>query len=1069
MRLTVALLIASTALAWGQPAEIDPADETLLLRQPTMSATHVAFTYGNELWVASRQGGVARQLTSQLGVEFKPSFSPDGEQIAFSANYGGNTDVYVVSVEGGSARRLTYHPYPDVVCGWHPDGKRVLFRSRRASLAPTDRLFLARVDGVGTPQALAIPKVYHASYNADASRIAYTPTRDAFRSWKRYRGGRVPPVWIYDPETHEVEQIPHENATDTFPCWLGGKVYFASDRSKDGRMNLYSYTPGSKQAPTQLTELADFDVRNMSAGPDALIVATGGALHIFDPKKGELERIRIRVPSDGLDRRKRWQSVGGAARWGVMAPNGKRVAFEARGEIVTMPRNHGAVRNLSQSPGAHDRSPLWSPDGHRLAWLSDASGEYRLHLRDRLARQPARQLDLGPGGFFYLEGWSPDGEKILFSAKSGRLAYITLKTGQITEVDQITGALGVVTATTDWSPDSRWIVYTRRHPRTLHDHLVLYELASGEKHEITDHFAHATYPAWSKDGKFLFFVATLGTGPRKFGLDMRAGTVNYPSGNIYCVVLSKSTPHPMPTRSDEAVSAPSKAAPKKAAGLVDLDGIDQRILALPIPAGQHYGLETAKDKLLYLTRPRAGQTTLYRFDFASRSQTAVRSDVGGFTIAKDGLNMLVVGRGRWGVCSVTGSGYKELPVSRVQVEVDPSKEWPQILREVWRIQRDFFYDKNLHGVDWDAMWTRWSAFLPHVRHRSDLNVVIAEMIGELACGHQYVSGGEYSSPAREPGTGLLGADYKVEAGRYKIKRIYRGRNWEARTRAPLTEPGVDAKVGDFLIAINGRQLKATDNLYAAFRATVGQPIELTLSANADGSKPRRTTVVPLGDEGSLRRQAWIEGNRARVTKLSDGKLGYTYLPNTAGAGRAAFDRDFYSQIDKAGFVIDERYNGGGKVADYIIDVLNRKPMCYWMTRHGWLGRTPFGTMTGPKVMVINESAGSGGDALPWLFRRHGLGQLVGTRTWGGLVGISGYPVLMDGGRVTSASFGVMDTEGNWAVENVGVAPDHEVIEWPKEVIAGRDPQLEKAVELALKALESAPKEELPVYKPPSKR
>ncbi len=1108
------LLLVAVVAAGDEPPE------TLLLQDPAVSAQHVVFTYAGDLWVVGRGGGTAQRLTSHVGREFYPRISPDGRWVAFSGEYDGNTDVYVIPIAGGVPRRLTWHPSADLVRDWHPDGRRVLFASARQGGAPVLRLFLVGLDGL-MPEALALPKVFHASYNADATRIAFTPIVDAFRTWKRYRGGRTTPVWIYDPAGHGVEEIPHVNATDTFPCWLNGDVYFASDR--DGRMNLWRFTPGSAQ-PEQITRFPDFDVRNLASGGGVLAFEQGGAIHLYDPAKKEFTRLRITVMSDGLAALPRWQDVKGQVRNASIAPNGKRAVFEARGEIISVPREHGDPRNLTESPGVHDRDPAWSPDGKQIAWLSDQDGEYKLRVRDALGREPAKAYDLGGGGFLYQPQWSPDGKHILFFDKTNRLAFVTLETGKVTEVARNRGSLGVYWPNPSWHPDSKWIAFTSRHPETAYDRLCLFEVEKGRVIGVTDDFGSADSPVFSHDGKYLFFTASVEAGPQRFGLDMSASAARSYRNNLYVAVLKKSEKNPLAPKSDEGVDD-EKEGKKKGEGdkkegddkdgerknggkdeeekgekkekngedekdgkeekegkegkggkekkpegpAIDPEGLDQRILALPIPAGTYDNLLCSKKKLLFLERSEGGDAELKSFDFEDRKVESVAKDVSWFLVSADGKNLLLRTKGDYAGMSLENKEKKEFRIESVKVRVDPAREWPQLLREVWRIQRDYFYDPNLHGIDWPAMWDRWSAFLPHVRHRSDLNLLIAEMIGELACGHEYVSGGDTPRVPSGPSVGLLGADFEVADGRFRITRIYRGQNWSPGMRAPLTEPGVDAREGDYLVKVAGREIKADENLYAAFADTADRQVEIVLSARADGSEPRAMTVVPVGDDGGLRRQAWVEENRKRVERLSGGRLAYVYMPDTGGAGMAAFNRDFFSQVDKEGIVIDERYNGGGKVADYVLSVLARQVLCYWMNREGWLGRTPFGTIEGPKVMVINERAGSGGDAMPWLFRQMGLGPLVGTRTWGGLVGISGYPPLMDGGSVTAASFGVMDRDGNWAVENVGVAPDHEVIEWPKDMIAGRDPQLETAVDVAMKELAKQPARKKPTYVPPAKR
>ena len=1117
--------VDATAAATAEAAAplAPPDQETLLVQQPTISAHHIVFGYANDLWVVGRDGGDARRLTSSPGAEAAAQLSPDGTLVAFTGEYEGNPDVYVMPVTGGTPRRLTWHPGADVVCDWHPDGSGVVFGSRRESTTGT-KLYLASLAG-GTPVALELPKANHASLDADASHFVYTPVRDAFATWKRYRGGRTSPVWIFDRTTYEVEEIPHVNATDTFPRWIDGTVYFASDR--DGVMNLFRYVPGSNEV-TQLTRYTDFHIRGIDSGAGVLAFEQGGRIHVYDPATEEIETLKIRVAADGLAGLPRWQTVEGHVRAASPAPNGKRAVFEARGEIITVPREHGDARNLTKTPGVHERSPVWSPDGESIAWFSDESGEYQLVIRDRKGRGEAKSYELGGAGFYYNPMWSPDGEHILFSDKANRLAYLTVESGVVTTVCYVQGSLGVVFPNAVWAPDSKWLAVEMRNERTLYDHLELYELATGTMTSVTDDFAASSSPAFSRDGKYLYFFASVNRGPSFMGLNMATSAARDWDGNLYAAVLKADEENPLFPKSDDAVEdvdddgkedeeeedadedaeegdddgdedgeehADDGGGEHDADGFrdgdadddetteegateeeeepeepsIDLENLDQRIIALPVSSGLYGGLACIEDKLLFIEMNSDGPPSLKSFDFDSREAKDLESGIRGFTVSADGKSLLTQGRGGYSLTNATGGDAKGLGIDSVRVRVVPEEEWPQILREVWRIERDYFYDDNFHGVDWDAMWERWSAFLPHVQHRADLNLLNRELIGELCCGHEYTGGGELPEGPSGISVGLLGANFEIADGHYRIAEILRGQNWNPRSRAPLTAPGVDAKEGDYLLAVNDVPLDATQNLYHAFEYTADKQVDLTLATRVDGSDSRTVTVVPLSSDNGLRFGSWIEGNRRRVDELSGGRLAYIYMPNTGGQGMASFDRDFYSQLDKEGVILDERNNGGGQVADYVIDVLSRKVLSYWMNREKWLGVSPSGLIDGPKVMVINENAGSGGDWMPWAFQMQEIGPLVGTRTWGGLVGISGYPALVDGGMVTAANFGVMDPDGEWAVENVGISPDIEVIEWPKEVLAGHDPQLDRAVAEAMKLLESWPKKALPTYHAPTER
>ncbi len=1105
--------------------------ETLHLDDPDVSADLVAFAYADDLWLAPRTGGMAWRLTSAPGREWRPRFSPDGRYLAYSAEEGRQSDVFVIPVEGGRPRRLTWHPAPDLALGWTADGTHLVVASRRAGWPPDARPYLVRADGTGLPKPLPIPGVGHADVSPDGTMLAYTTIRDAFSSWKRYRGGRTPSIHVVDlaaldaPDSATVRVVPHENASDTMPAWCGDSLWFLSDR--DGRMNLYRHVPGANDV-TRVTNATrdDYDLGKLAAGPDRLVFTQGGALHLVDPANGSIERLRIRVPHDDLARRPRWQQVTGHVRYADLAPNGRRAVFEMRGEIITVPREHGAPRNLTHSPGAHDRYPTWSPDGERIAWFSDRSGEMRLLVgpADGSAEPTAYALE---GAGYYVDArFSPDGKRILYGDKANALWLLDLETHEVTSVSRSLGSLGMWPPSASWSPDGAWIAHDEREPVSALRDIVLYEVATGKRTHITDGFADACEPRFSPDGAWLWFRASIEAGPQAFGLDMSASTVRDGVENLYVAVLAKDGAHPFAPRSDEggpadaAKERPSrregtgdedkrsddaqgggapppeerseeksdeksdekgdakgdeKAPAGKPRTKVDLDDIGQRIVAVPHEAGNYGNLRPVKDGLLFRSRLDRGRGDLMRFDLKKRKAETLQERVDEFEVSPDGKHLLMKQGSSWSLSGIDAKKKDRLDLDAVRVEVDPAEEWPQMLREVWRLQRDFFYDPALHGVDWDAAWDRWSALLPHVRTRDDLNRLIEDLIGELCCGHQYVSGGEGGEPPAGRATGLLGCEFRVEGERYAIHGILRGQNWNPDLRAPLTEPGVDVREGDLLLRVEGREVTAATNVYEAFADRANRPTRIAVAAPGETDKVREALVIPVESEGSLRQRAWIEANRAYVDRASGGRLAYVYMPNTGRAGIAAFDRDYYSQLDKEGLVLDARYNGGGKVADYVIGVLDRRVMSWWMNREGWASRSPFGTMTGPKAMLINEYAGSGGDWLPWMFRTRGLGPLVGTRTWGGLVGISGYPPLMDGGSVTAASFGVMNEAGEWIIENEGVAPDYEIPPGldraePDGPLGRRDAQLAKAVELVLGSLkENGARPAPPAYVPPKPR
>ena len=1053
---------------------ISAADQqpTLLLRNPTLSNDHVAFIYACDLWIADIDGGNPRRLTVHPGEESNPCFSPDGKRIAFTGDYDGNVDVYLVPVEGGSPVRLTYHPNGDLVRGWTPDGKSVLFRSTRISdTSRYGRLFTVPFDG-GFPEPLVIPVGERAAFSPDGSRIAYTPLRDAFGWWKRYRGGRVPPIWIFDLATHEIEEIPHGRASDTWPMWVGETVYFLSDRNYT--MNIFAYDTRTK-AVTQVTYHEDHDVKSARAHGNAIIYEQAGRLHLLDTGSGTVKTLDIRISPDLPSTRPHYEKASDFITWYEISSSGVRALFEARGDIFTVPAEKGDIRNLTRTPGVHERSPSWSPKGDRIAYFSDANGEYQLMLQNQSGIEPPEVIDLGDTTFFYDPIWSPDGEKILFYNKRLELYYLDLKKRRPVHVD--TEGRNNRTFSPNWSPDSHWIAYTRT---LANDHraVFVFDLKKGTSQQITDGMSDVISAAFSRDGKYLYFAASTNFALNTSDLDMSSyeRTVRR---SIYLVVLNDDDPSPFAPESDEEETDKGandkeeegeEEEDKEVEVVIDFKGLDQRILALDLPEGDYSILATAEEgKLFYLedVSDDNGQT-LHRFDLAERESKVFLDGVEGYVVSQDGKKLLYKGTGdAYGIVAVDDSpsmGDSTLSLSDMEIYVDPRAEWEQMFRQAWRLQRDFFYDPGMHGLDWQAVYDKYSVFLPHVSHRADLNYLIGEMIGELTVGHAYVGGGDHPEVEKVE-TGLLGADYKIANDYYRFSRIFTGENWNPDLRAPLTEPGVDIKVGDYLLAVNGQPVRTPQNIYGFFVNTAGKQTVLKVNSKPSLNGARNVTVVPISSENGLRLRAWVENNRRTVDELTDGRVAYVYLPNTGWDGYTYFNRYFYAQKDKQAVIFDERYNSGGSAADYMIDMMKRSLLSYWVTRERAVYMTPNAALNGPRVMIINESAGSGGDALPLYFRRSGLGKLVGKRTWGGLIGYGDSPTLMDGGFVTLPSFAVFSPDGKWEVENEGVWPDIEVEMTPKAVIAGHDPQLEKAVEVILEELEKnpPPKPSIPPY------
>ncbi|MCM3901994.1 MAG: PDZ domain-containing protein [Pyrinomonadaceae bacterium] len=1076
------LIISATAFAQG----------TRLLRHPTVSRDLVAFAYGGDLWVVSRSGGEARRLTSTSGAETDPYFSPDASQIAFTATVAGNTDVYVVATAGGDPKRLTYHPGVDRVRGWTPDGRRVVLASARTS-APQEaylRLWTMGLDG-GLPEPLPMPRAFKGTYSPDGQRIAYEEFSTAFipgwyetSQWRHYRGGRTRPIRIMTLADYSVEKLPWTNSNDSDPMWVGNTVYFLSDRNHN--VNLFSYHPETKRL-SQLTKHDDFDIMNASAGADAIVYEQAGYVHLLDTKTGQARKLTIDVNGDLPWARPQFKKVVSMIRNSALSPTGVRAAFEARGEIFTVPAEKGDYRNLTQSPGAHDRSPVWSPDGSQLAWLSDASGEYQLMIGDPLGVTAPRAIALPSSAFFSGLAWSPDGTLIALQDSHKNLWTVTVANGTATKIDSDSYPDPFRQYDATWSPDSRWVAYSKNLPSRLRA-IFVYSVADKKSHQITDGLADSISPAFDAGGKYLYFLASTNYGPSTGWLEM--SSIDRPVRRaIYLAVLSATEPSPLlpetgdepqppPSRTEAPQTPPPAAAPptstRTVAVRIDFDGIGQRVLSVNVPAGDYSSLSAGAAGSFYYTEPMvpgaAGPPNLrlQRYQISARAAAPFLEGVRSYIVSADKKKVLyqaAAGGGTsWGIVATdrpvkTGDG--PINVAQLEMRVDPRAEWEQIFKENWRVQREYFYDPKMHGADWQAIYLKYHPLVAHVGHRADLAYLIATVGGELAVGHSYLTG-PGDVPGEDPvSVGLLGADFAVENGRYRITKIYGGENWNPELRAPLSAPGIQVSQGDYLLEVNGRPLAPPTNIYSLFEGTAGRQTLIRINKTPSLEGSQILTVVPIASEEGLRTRAWVEENRRKVDKLSGGRLAYVWLPNTATPGYTAFTRYYYSQQDKEGAVIDERYNQGGQVADYIVNELDRRIMGYFAQRDGEPSTSPTAGIYGPKVMLINESAGSGGDALPYYFRLRKMGPLIGTRTWGALVGTTGFPPMIDGGGITAPNLAFYDLSGRWAVENEGVAPDIEVEYTPAEVIKGHDPQLERAVQEALRLLEQNPVRRVP--------
>ncbi len=1053
IRFPLAVLFAYAALAAEQP---------LLLQKPTVNKTHIVFSYAGDLWSVPREGGEASRLTVGEGIETDPVFSPDGSLIAFQGEYEGNQDVYVIPATGGTPKRLTYHPGADAPVGWTPDGKQILFRSNRKAYSRFEQLFTIPVDG-GFPTPVDLPAAYDGSFSGDSSKLAYMPISPAFEAWKRYRGGRTTSIWLASLADAKVEKIPRENSNDFNPIWLGDKVYFLSDRA--GPVSLFSYDTATKKVTT-LVHNDGYDLKSASAGPGVIVYEQFGSIHLFDLKSGKAKKIEITVSGDIPSLRPTFEKLGSRISNASLSPTGARAVFEARGEIFTVPAEKGDVRNLTNTPGVAERSPAWSPDGQQIAYFSDESGEYALHVRAQNGLGVVEKIGLGAQpAFYYDPSWSPDGKKIAYEDSQRQLWYIDLEKKQPVLIDRDTYFTPARGLNPDWAPDSKWIAYTK----ILKNHLravFLYSLADGQPHQASDGMSDAEFARFDKNGKALYFTASTNVGLTTAWLDM-SGDERPISRNVYVAVLRKEDGSPLAPESDEERIQNQESRIQNSEFRIDLTGIDQRILALPIPARDYISLDTGKTGVLFLTEkvenPSAQAedretATLYKFELKTRKTEKILENLRRFELSRDGEKMLYRQGPNW-VISASGAAPKPgegvLKLDGMEARIDPRAEWKQMYQEVWRIERDFFYDPSLHGLDWRTAERKYEPYLETVASRGDLNYLFEEMLGELTVGHLFVRGGAFPEVKRVKG-GLLGADYQIENGRYRFAKVFSGENWNPQLNAPLTQPGVNVTAGEYLLAVNGRDVLPPANLYSFFEETAGKAVVLRVGPNADGSGSREVTAIPVENEAALRNLAWIEDNRRKVDQLSGGRLAYVYLPNTGEGGFTNFNRYYFAQIGKEGAVIDERFNGGGQIADYIIDNLSRPLTNFFMTRAGQPFTTPQEAIFGPKAMIINEYAGSGGDAMPWLFRQRGIGPLVGKRTWGGLVGIVGFPALIDGGTVTAPNLAFYNLKGEWDVENHGVAPDIEVEYDPALVRGGHDPQLEKAVQVVMTELGKHP-------------
>ena len=1094
--------------------------EARLLRFPAVHGNQLVFTFAGDLYTVPSAGGVARRLTSHAGFEMFPCFSPDGKQLAFTAQYDGNTEVYLMPSEGGVPKRLTYTATLErddvsdrmgpnnIVMTWRDDST-IVYRSRRKDWNPfKGRLTLAHVEG-GVPEELPLPRGGWCSFSPDHKKLAYNRVFREFRTWKRYRGGQADEIWIYDFETKQTERITKDDAQDLYPMWVGERIYFVSERDENRQANLYVFDLKTRQT-RQITKFTEFAVKFPSLGDTAIVFENGGYIHRMDLATESVTRVPIEIHEDLASGRDGWRDVSKSISSFDLAPDGSRVVFGARGDVFTVPAKHGPTRNLTQSPGVHERNAVWSPDGRNIAYISDASGEDEIYVRPQDGTGTPTQLTTTADTYKYELQWSPDSKHVLWSDKKNRLQFVDVQSKEVTVVDTASWEIHDVA----WSPDSRWIAYTRPEPRQFHT-IQIYNLETKQRVPATDGWFEASNPEFSSDGKYLFFVSDRTFNPT-YG-QTEWNHVYTDMSRIYLVTLARDTKSPFAPKSDEvkptddkskdaketppdvkeaaksgdagskpaltvamlltdpdfrkAVAALAKsdaavtnAAPdaKPAANKtnsvvvrVDADGLIGRIAVLPVPASGYANLTSVAGKLYYQKKDK-----LMLFDLEKQKETEI-GDFGGYRVSVDHKKMLVRSGDSFSILDLPTAkadlADKALDLGDLRVQVDRHAEWNQIYAECWRQMRDFLFDPNLHGVDWSAMRKRYEPLLAHVQHRADLTYVIGEMISELNIGHAYVGGGDYPKPERIP-LGLLGATVsRHSSGFYRVDEILPGQNWDKKLRSPLTEIGVSVNVGEYIVAVDGRPANQLVDLYAALVGKADKQVVLRVNSEPKLEGARDETVLPTADEQPLYYLKWVLGNLEAVSKATDGKVGYVHVPDMGVPGLNEFAKFYYPQLNKEALIVDCRGNGGGNVSPMIIERLRREPAMWTVPRNGQVNVDPSGQVLGPKVLLIDQHSASDGDIVGYRFRKHKLGPIIGQRSWGGVVGIRGSLPLLDGGTLMRPEFSRFDLEAKeWIMEGHGVDPDIEVDNDPAREFAGVDDQLNRAIEEIRKAMAAQP-------------
>jgi tricorn protease len=1077
------LLLVPTALL-ALPLAARAQVDARMLRQPDVSATSIAFVYAGDIWVVPKEGGTAHRLTTPPGDESFPRFSPDGSRIAFTGDYDGNEDVYVIPTAGGEPVRVTHHPMADRLVDWTPDGKSLLFASSMQSGRQRFDQFYEVAPSGGLPQKLPVPYGEFGALSPDGTWIAYTPKSRAFRTWKRYRGGWAPDIWLFNLKSLESRNITDNSANDDMPMWHGRTLYFLSDRDASERENIWAYDLDGGKA-RQVTHFTDFDIHFPAIGPQDLVFEAGGVLYRMDLATEKASAVPVKVITDKSAMKPRQEKVANLIQNAGISPSGKRAVFEARGDLFTVPAEHGAVMDLTRTSGAAERDPTWSPDGEWLAYWTDASGEYQLAVRKSDGTGAPKTLTSFESGFRYTPYWSPDSRKLAFIDQTGTLRILDRDSGKLSTTDHSAMWMGEGSLrgfTVSWSPDSRWLAYSMEQDNH-HGAVVLYDTKDGSRHQVTSGFYNAVDPVFDPDGKYLYLLTDRTFQP--VYSDYQNSWVYPNATTIAAVPLRKDVASPLAPRNDveeaadttngegngktngkaggqgKANGSQGGASKAPAPVAIDLDGFEGRMVQLPPKAGNYTDLTAASGKVVYRRLPRTGsadeKSPIVYWDLKARKEETVLGDADGYLLSANGKKLLVVNKRRFAIIDLKPGQKMEHPLATDEMEmtVDPPAEWRQIFNDVWRFDRDYFYDPGMHGVDWKAMHERYGKMLDGAVTRSDVNYVIGELIAELSSSHTYRGGGDVEHGPRRR-TGVLGVDWVVDHGHYRIARIIRAAPWEVESRSPLDDPGVDVKEGDYVLAVNGIPLDTARDPWAAFDGLAEKTVVLTVNGRPTEEGARQVVVKTLSSDTRLRHLAWIEANRRTVDSLSHGRIGYVYVPSTGLDGQSELVRQFTAEYTKPGLIVDERFNSGGQIPDRFIELLNRPALAFWAVRDGKDWRWPPVGHFGSEAMLINGWSGSGGDAFPYYFKEAKLGPLVGMRTWGGLIGISGVPGLIDGGIVTVPTFRMYSPKGEWFAEGHGVDPDVRVVDDPTALARGHDPQLEKAVQVVEEELRTNP-------------